>query len=102
MLYSTIGSKHVFTNIWLMSMMVKIIGVAFDIHLSHIEHSKKKTDSENKEYELNPGFWDIFHYIFSIFGTNVGELFLYLNYFTNNFYFYCAHKTLYLRPILTL
>lgn len=64
-----------------MIMTLKLVGLAFEVNTSYQLRKKRdtgqKTDEEKLEDELNdvnPGFFDIFHYTFNYIGVLTGNI----------------------------
>lgn len=69
------------TNLVQMIMTLKLVGLAFEVNTSYQLRKKRdtgqKTDEEKLEDELNdvnPGFFDIFHYTFNYIGVLTGNI----------------------------
>jgi len=71
------------TNLIQMVMVLKLVGLAFDVNRSYLAHKANSTDKteehrlEEKSEIINPTFTDIFHYTFNYIGILTGPFIRY-------------------------
>ncbi|KAK6623830.1 hypothetical protein RUM44_010686 [Polyplax serrata] len=75
-----------------MILTLKIVGLAFEVHDSHVESKLKNTEPQYKnQKDLAMNFTEIFHYAYSYIGVLTGPYYSYKtfnDYYKNDFYKY--------------